>query len=198
MSGLLTACGQPYQSTSSDDIVVEIVNAEHHVQFAERGTALSSVELDKLSGFLGNVQPISTQKVLLEAAPAPTINGERVKQVRGWLMGQGISPDRVLAQATPNMDKNMVKITLAYAVASVPECTDWALNADNPNYNNGTLSNHGCAVTKTLARQVADPADFKRGTGNTRINNERMSIQYDRYRQMQTEAAPASNSVGSQ
>ena len=46
--------------------------------------------------------------------------------------------------------------------AEVPDCPNWSVPSQ-PNYNNRTMSNFGCAVNSNLAAMVANPEDLIHG-----------------------------------
>lgn len=55
-----------------------------------------------------------------------------------------------------------VRVVVSRNVASVPGCPNWSRPAQ-PNYNNQTMSNFGCAVNSNLAAMVANPEDLVHG-----------------------------------
>jgi pilus assembly protein CpaD len=56
-----------------------------------------------------------------------------------------------------------VRVVVTRAVASVPNCPDWSSRPSQPNYNNRSLPNYGCAVNSNLAAMVANPEDLVHG-----------------------------------
>ena len=55
-----------------------------------------------------------------------------------------------------------VRVVVSRTEAFVPGCPNWSVIAQ-PNYNNRTMSNLGCAVNSNLAAMVADPNDLVQG-----------------------------------
>ena len=55
-----------------------------------------------------------------------------------------------------------IRVVVARRKAEVPGCPNWSVPAQ-PNYNNRTMSNYGCAVSTNLAAMVADPQDLIHG-----------------------------------
>ena len=55
-----------------------------------------------------------------------------------------------------------VRVVVARTVASVPNCPNWDRPAQ-PNYNNLSVPNFGCAVNSNLAAMVANPEDLIHG-----------------------------------
>lgn len=192
---LLAACAPEMHRTPPRDISVNTVQMDHRVQFEARRTALSSAEAESLSRFLAKVPALATQHAVVEAAASPKINGERVSQVRAMLLGKGIPVDVIEVKASPTLDANEVRVWLEYAVAGLESCPSWMDNSEH-NFENAPMSHHGCAVTRNLSRQVADPMDFKKGTGDPRISNDRSNVLLDRYRKVETQAAPSASTAG--
>ena len=54
------------------------------------------------------------------------------------------------------------RVVVARNRASVPYCPNWSVPAQ-PNYNNRSMSNFGCAVNSNLAAMVANPQDLVHG-----------------------------------
>ena len=82
-----------------------------------------------------------------------------------------------------------VRVIVSRTRASVPGCPNWSLPAQ-PNYNNRSMSNFGCAVNGNLAAMVANPEDLIHGregsgVGDTLTSNKAV----DAYRK----AAPTGN-----
>jgi pilus assembly protein CpaD len=55
-----------------------------------------------------------------------------------------------------------VRVVVSRTRAEVPNCPNWSVPAQ-PNYNNRTMSNYGCAVNSNLATMVANPEDLIHG-----------------------------------
>jgi pilus assembly protein CpaD len=55
-----------------------------------------------------------------------------------------------------------VRVVVSRTVASVPNCPNWDRPAQ-PNYNNLSMPNLGCAVNSNLAAMVANPEDLIHG-----------------------------------
>ena len=55
-----------------------------------------------------------------------------------------------------------VRVVVSRTRAEIPNCPDWSVPS-NPNYNNRTMSNHGCAINSNLAIMVANPQDLIHG-----------------------------------
>ena len=85
----------------------------------------------------------------------------------------------VLAGAVP---PGMVRIVVSRTRASVPDCPDWH-EASQPNYNNHSGSNYGCATGSNLAAMIANPEDLVHGRGGSDIGDTRTATKaVDAYR----------------
>ena len=56
----------------------------------------------------------------------------------------------------------MVRVIVSRTRASVPGCPNWNIRSQ-PNFDNRTMSNFGCAVNSNLAAMVANPEDLVHG-----------------------------------
>lgn len=56
----------------------------------------------------------------------------------------------------------MVRVVVSRTRASVPGCPNWNIRSQ-PNFDNRTISNFGCAVNSNLAAMVANPEDLVHG-----------------------------------
>ena len=63
-----------------------------------------------------------------------------------------------------------VRVIVSRMRASVPGCPNWSLPAQ-PNSQNRTTSNYGCAVNANLAAMVADPQDLVHGREGTGVGD---------------------------
>lgn len=55
-----------------------------------------------------------------------------------------------------------VRVVVSRTRASVPGCPNWSVPSQ-PNFENATMSNHGCGVNSNLAAMVANPEDLVHG-----------------------------------
>ena len=56
----------------------------------------------------------------------------------------------------------MVRVVVSRTSASVPNCPNWSVPSQ-PNLDNNSMSNFGCAVNANLAAMVANPEDLVHG-----------------------------------
>ncbi len=55
-----------------------------------------------------------------------------------------------------------VRVVVSRRRAEVPGCPNWSVPAQ-PNFQNRSMSNYGCALNSNLAMQVANPEDLLHG-----------------------------------
>ena len=73
----------------------------------------------------------------------------------------------VLAGAVP---PGAVRIVVSRSRAGVPNCPNWH-EQSQPNYNNHSMSNFGCAVNANLAAMIANPEDLVHGREGDGVND---------------------------
>jgi pilus assembly protein CpaD len=76
----------------------------------------------------------------------------------------------------------MVRVIVSRTRASVPGCPNWSVPAQ-PNYNNRSMSNFGCAANGNLAAMVANPEDLVHGREGSGVGDTRTAVKaVDAYR----------------
>ncbi len=82
----------------------------------------------------------------------------------GLMVAQGapVSPGAVVP--------GTVRVIVSRTRASVPNCPNWSVPSQ-PNSQNRTMSNFGCAVNSNLAAMVADPQDLVYGREGTGVGD---------------------------
>jgi pilus assembly protein CpaD len=139
-----------------------------------------------------NVPVVSRSDFVFDAAaPDGTLSPSEAARLDGWFKGldlrygdvvyvDGSYPEATRAQVTDLAGKygilvspgapvtagavapGSVRIVVSRTVASVPNCPNWD-RPSNPNYNNLSMPNLGCAVNTNLAAMVANPEDLVHG-----------------------------------
>ena len=64
----------------------------------------------------------------------------------------------------------MVRVIVSRTRASVPGCPNWSIRSQ-PNFDNRTMSNFGCAVNSNLAAMIANPEDLIHGREGTGVGD---------------------------
>jgi pilus assembly protein CpaD len=86
-----------------------------------------------------------------------------------------------------------IRVVVARRRAEVPGCPNWSVPAQ-PNFENRSMSNFGCAVNSNYAAMVADPVDLvhgREGTGVLDTSTATKAVEYYR-------AAPPTGTKGLQ
>jgi pilus assembly protein CpaD len=119
------------------------------------GGYLAPEELVRLDGWFRSLELGYGDSVYLDGAYADTAR-EQVAVVAGTY-GMLVSPAApVTAGMVPG---GFVRVIVARNRAEVPNCPNWSVPAQ-PNTDNATMSNFGCAVNSNLAAMVANPQDL--------------------------------------
>lgn len=75
-----------------------------------------------------------------------------------------------------------VRVVVARTRAEVPGCPNWSV-ASQPNFQNRSMSNFGCAVNSNLAAMVANPQDLFQGREGTGVGDTATAVKaVDYYR----------------
>jgi len=133
------------------------------------------------------------------AAPDGTLGPSEAARLDGWFKGldlrygdavyvDGSYPEAARAQVSDIAGKygilvspgapvtagavvpGSVRIVVSRTVASVPHCPNWE-RPSQPNYNNESLPNLGCAVNTNLAAMIANPEDLVHGREGTGLGD---------------------------
>lgn len=120
--------------------------------------SLASGERARLDGWFQGLALAYGDTVYVQGMDSADARNDvaRVAGRYGLLVANG---GPVLASIIP---EGMVRIVVSRARASVPNCPDWSV-ASQPNYNNRSSSNYGCADSINLAAMVANPQDLVHG-----------------------------------
>ena len=139
-----------------------------------------------------NVPVVVRSDFVLDAAvPEGMLSGEEAARVDAWFRGLGLAygdtiyVDGLYAEAVRGdiariagqygmtvssgapvtggrAAEGTVRVIVSRNRAEGPNCPNWS-DASQPNYQNRTMSNHGCAASSNLAAMVANPTDLVHG-----------------------------------
>ena len=124
--------------------------------------SLSPAERARLDGWFQGLALTYGDNVYVEGMDSADARNDvaRVAGRYGMLVADG---GPVLAGAVA---PGMIRIVVSRTRALVPDCPDWS-EASQPNYNNHSPPNYGCAVNSNLAAMIANPGDLVHGrSGN--------------------------------
>ena len=68
-----------------------------------------------------------------------------------------------------------VRVIVSRTRATVPGCPNWSVPSQ-PNYNNRSMSNFGCAVNGNLAAMIANPQDLVHGREGSGVGDNQTSM----------------------
>ena len=179
----LAGCGHVAPVTDArrglDPIHVPVVTREDFAfDAAAPDGSLASGERARLDGWFQGLALAYGDTVYVQGMDSADARNDvaRVAGRYGLLVADG---GPVLAGAIP---VGMVRIVVSRTRASVPGCPDWH-EASQPNYNNRSGSNYGCATNSNLAAMIANPEDLVHGRGGSDIGDTRTATKaVDAYR----------------
>ena len=161
--GLLAGCSTAGANTSADrglSSVNEPVlsRATYMLDLAAPGGALPPQELARLDGWFRGLELGYGDAIYVDGGYADQARAQ-VADVAGFygLLVHAAAP--VTAGLVPD---GSVRVVVSRNRAEVPGCPNWD-QAAQPNYDNRSSSNFGCAVNSNLAAMVANPEDLFHG-----------------------------------
>ena len=159
----LAGCGHVAPVTDAtrglDPVHVPVVTREDFAyDAAAPDGSLASGERARLDGWFQGLALAYGDTVYVQGMDSADARND-VARVAGRYGLLVVSGGPVLASAVP---AGMVRIVVSRTRASVPNCPDWSA-VSQPNYNNRSPSNYGCAANINLAAMVANPQDLVNG-----------------------------------
>jgi pilus assembly protein CpaD len=158
----LSACqhvpyDQPDRGLEAVNVPV-VTRSDFALDVAAPGGSLPSSEAARLDAWFRSLQLGYGDSIYVDGAYSEAARNDvaRVAGQYGMLVSSG-SP--VTQGSIP---PGSVRVVVSRTRAEVPDCPNWSAPAQ-PNYNNRTMSNHGCAVNSNLAAMVANPEDLVHG-----------------------------------
>ncbi|NUR11291.1 MAG: hypothetical protein HOQ20_05515 [Bradyrhizobium sp.] len=134
-----------------------VTSADYVFDAAATGGALAPGESDRLNGWFQGLGLGYGDTVYVDGyAPAARSQVAAIAGRYGMLVTPGAP---VTAGA---VQPGAVRVVVARRRASVPGCPNWS-KPSQPDWDNKTMSNYGCAVNSDLAAMVANPEDLLHG-----------------------------------
>ena len=162
-----------------DSVHVPVVSREDFAfDVSAPDGSLSSGERARLDGWFQGLALTYGDAVYVQGMDSADARNDvaRVAGRYGLLVADG---GPVLAGA---IAPGMVRIVVSRTRASVPGCPDWS-EASQPNYNNQSGSNYGCAMNSNLAAMIANPEDLVHGRSGSDLDDTRTATKaIDAYR----------------
>jgi len=157
----LAACNAPDMPRQGLSAVhVPVVSHTNYVfDAAAPGGALAPGEAARLDGWLRALDVRYGDSVYVDGFDAGSARAQVAELVGNY--GLLVSPGAPITAG--EIVPGSVRVVVSRTVASVPHCPDWRRSPSQPNFNNQSMSDFGCAVNSALAAQIANPEDLIHG-----------------------------------
>lgn len=169
LAGCQTA-GQPDKPAMGLQAVnVPVVTSTDYVfDAAAPGGALAPGEGERLTGWFQGLGLGYGDHVYVDGGYAPAARAQ-VASIAGHY-GMLVSAGAPVTAGT--VQQGSVRVVVARRRAVVPGCPNWS-QASQPDWDNKSMSNYGCAVNSNLAAMVADPEDLVHGREGAPVTDAR-------------------------
>jgi len=134
-----------------------VTSADYVFDAAAPGGALTPSEGDRLNGWFQGLDLGYGDTVYVDGnAPAARAQVGAIAGRYGMFVAPG-------APVTAGMvQPGSVRVIVARRRAVVPGCPNWSVPSQ-PDWDNKTMSNYGCAINSNLAAMIANPEDLVHG-----------------------------------
>ena len=136
------------------------------IDLAAPGGALPPEEVARLDGWFRSLQLGYGDSIFVDGAYSEPAQAQ-VAEVAGRYGLMVLPAAPVTAGAVP---PGTVRVVVARTRAEVPRCPNWSVPSQ-PNMQNRSMSNFGCAVNSNLAAMVANPEDLFHGREGTGVGD---------------------------
>ena len=162
VTAALSACQHvPYDQPDRglDAVNVPVVHrSDYALDLAAPDGSLSPAERTRLDAWFRSLQLGYGDSIYVDGAYSEAARND-VARVAGQY-GLLVSSGAPVTQGS--IPPGSVRVVVSRTRAEVPGCPNWS-EPSSPNYNNRTMSNHGCAVNSNIAAMVANPEDLIHG-----------------------------------
>lgn len=169
LSTALAACSttdQPDRGVAAVNVPV-VTSADYVFDAAAPDGALASGEAERLNAWLAGLGLGYGDSVYVDGSPYADAARGQVAAIAGQY-GMMVSAGAPVTAGA--VQPGTVRVVVSRRRAMVPGCPNWSLHSQ-PNWDNRTMSNFGCAVNSNLAMQVANPDDLLHGRGGTGVGD---------------------------
>jgi pilus assembly protein CpaD len=159
----------PNPARGVEAVNVPVVSrADYALDLAAPGGSLPSSEAGRLDGWFRSMQLGYGDSIYVDGPSAYEAKSDvaRVAGRYGMLVSNGAP---VTAGEIP---PGSVRVIVSRTRASVPGCPNWSVPSQ-PNIENASMSNYGCAVNANLAAMVANPEDLVHGREGSGVGDAR-------------------------
>jgi pilus assembly protein CpaD len=155
-----------------------VTSADYVFDAAAPAGSLAPAEADRLNGWFQGLGLGYGDKIYVDGGYSPAARAQ-VAAIAGRY-GMMVSAG---APVTAGMvQPGSVRVVVARRRAVVPGCPNWSVPSQ-PDWDNKTMSNYGCAVNSNMAAMVADPEDLVHGReGAAAIDTRTAARAVDMYR----------------
>lgn len=167
----LAACGGT-QNLGLESVHQPVVSrADYAFDLGAGPGGLAPGEGQRLSGWMTSLRLGYGDRVAIDdPAHDPATRADVAAQAARF--GLLVSDDAPVTAAP--ITPGTVRVVVSRARASVPGCPDYS-RMYQPDYNQHTSSNHGCAINSNLASMVASPTDLVRGEPGSGVTDAAVS-----------------------
>jgi pilus assembly protein CpaD len=167
------------ESAGLAPVNVPVVTSTNYVfDAAAPGGSLAPGEADRLNGWFQGLDLSYGDTIYVNGGYSPAARAQ-VASVAGRY-GMLVTAGEPVTAGPVN--SNGVRVVVVRRRAGVPGCPNWS-RSSQPEINNLTMSNLGCAVNSNLAAMVADPQDLVHGREGTGVVDPRTAVRaVDMYR----------------
>ena len=158
---------------------VPVVSSEDFVfDAAAPAGSLASGEGDRLNGWFQGLGLGYGDTIYVDGGYAPGARAQ-VASIAGRY-GMMVTPGAPVTAG--GVQAGSVRVVVARRRASVPGCPNWSYRSQ-PDWDNKTMSNYGCAVNSAFAAMVANPEDLLHGREGAAVLDSRTATRaVDLYR----------------
>ena len=179
LAGCQTATGPDVPAAGLPAVNVPVVTSADYVfDAAAPGGTLAPGEADRLNGWFQGLGLGYGDTVYVDGGYSPAARAQ-IAAVAGRY-GLMVSPGAPVTAGV--VQAGSVRVVVARRRADVPGCPNWSVPSQ-PDWNNKTMSNYGCAVNSNLAAMIANPEDLihgREGSGVTDTTTSNKAIEYYR------------------
>jgi pilus assembly protein CpaD len=134
-----------------------VTSADYVFDAAAPGGALTAGESERLNGWFQGLGLGYGDSVYVDGnAPAARAQVAAIAGQYGMMVSPGAPITASVARP------GSVRVVVARRRAVVPGCPNWSVPSQ-PDWDNKTVSNYGCAVNSNLAAMIANPEDLVHG-----------------------------------
>lgn len=167
LAGCQTGPDVPQKGLAAVNVPV-VTSSDYVFDAAAPGGSLAPGEGDRLNGWFQGLGVGYGDSIYVDGGYAPAARAQ-VAAIAGRY-GMMVTPG---APITAGMvQSGSVRVVVARRRASVPGCPNWH-GVSQPDWDNKTMSNYGCAVNSNLAAMVANPEDLLHGREGAGVTDSR-------------------------